>query len=72
MRLTKDDFEAWWTSPVALEVKRMLEEDLIKLAHGSMTNAMCRDQVQHAIETGRYIRTMELIKLRFEDVSGEE
>ncbi len=70
--LTKDDFERWWNAPVGDSFKEMLKEDMVKLAHGNMTNSMARDHIQNAVEVGRYQRTMEIHNLTYEQLAGEE
>ena len=72
MRITKQDFEAWWSSPVAVEFKTMLRENSDKLAHGTMNAGHCNDQVQHAIEVGRYQVTKEYLEMTYETLTGEE
>lgn len=72
MRISKQDFEGWWSSPVGVEFKRMLKENLDKLAYGTMTNSFARDDIGNAIEIGRFMATMEYYNLRYEDVAGEE
>ncbi|MCP3681607.1 MAG: hypothetical protein GY861_02860 [bacterium] len=59
--ITPRDFTAWLKMPVTVEYKRVLEEALFKLAHGSMTEAVSRDQIGNAIMTGKYQATKELL-----------
>ena len=72
MRISKLDFDQWWSSPVALLFKKVLEENLIKLSVGTMTNAMARDLVQNAIEVGRYMATMEYLTIDHEYLGIED
>jgi len=71
-RISKQDFENWWTSPVGVEFRKMLKENLDKLAYGNMTSSYARDQISNAIEIGRFQVTMEYYNLRYEDIAGKE
>ncbi len=70
--LTKDEFDRWWNNPVGDEFRKMLHEDMVKLAHGNMTNSLARDHIQNAVEVGRYQRTVEIHNTTYEDLVGEE
>ena len=72
MKLNKNDFDNWWNNPVALEFKKMLKEDMEKLAHGNMVQSFARDHIQNAIEVGRYQRTLEIHNLSHEQLLGDE
>lgn len=72
MQLTKSDFDNWWNAPVGLEFRKMLKEDLDKLAHGNMTNAEARDTIGNAQKVGSYNTVMHFIKLQHTDILGEE
>jgi hypothetical protein len=72
MRITKSDFENWWGSPVGEEFRKMLRENMEKLAFGNMNNVHARDQVQNAIEVGRFMATNELYNLTYEYLTGED
>jgi len=52
--LTKDDFDNWWNSPVGIEFKGLLREDMDKLAHGSMTTEHATSTVEKAEAVGAY------------------
>lgn len=54
MKITERDFRNWWNTPVALEFKRLIQEDLDKLAHESMTPEHARDTVEKAMAVGAY------------------
>jgi hypothetical protein len=70
VRITQDEFNNWWGSPVGMEFQKMLAEDLQKLGHGNMAHSFARDQVGNAIEVGRYMRTLEIMKLTYELLVG--
>jgi len=70
MRITKDDFDNWWASPVGQEVKALLRENLDKLSSQTMTEGYARDQIGNAIEVGRYEATMFYYNLSYDDLTG--
>ena len=66
--ITEDQFNNWWSDPVAIEFKKMVKENLDKLAYGNMTQSYCRDQIGNAIEVGKYEANKFFYNLRFEDI----
>ena len=70
--ITRNDFDNWWNNPVGVEFKKMLRENLDKLAYGNMTHSYARDHIGNAIETGKYEATMFYYKLSYEQFTGEE
>lgn len=72
MRISKEDYENWWASPVGVEVKKLMRENLDKLSHGTMTGSFARDQIGNAIEVGKYQATMFYYNLPYNELTGEE
>ena len=61
----------WWNSPVGLDFRKLLEENLNKLAHGTMNMATVRDQVESAEKLGEYTATRFYWTLTYEQLVGE-
>lgn len=72
MRISEDDYRNWWESPVGVEVRKLMMENLDKLSHGTMTNAYARDAIGNAIEVGKYQATMFYLNLPYQELMGEE
>jgi len=70
-RISKDDFEAWWSSPVGLVFKEVLSENLQKLAHGTMRIDYAKDPIMKAEEVGRYEAISEILAIDFNYLTGE-
>ena len=56
---------------MGLEFRKMLKENLDKLAYGTMTNAFSRDHIGNAIEVGRFIATMFYYNMSYKELMGE-
>jgi len=54
MRITKSDFIHWWNLPYTQEFRKLIAEDMDKLAHESMTTDHARDTVAKAEAVGAY------------------
>jgi hypothetical protein len=72
VKITKRDFDAWWALPVGMEFKKLLHENLDKLAHNSKTENYARDQIGNAIEVGKYEATKFYLNITFRELMGEE
>lgn len=70
MQITKDDFNNWWSSPIGMEFRKLLKENLDKLAHGNMTNSYARDVIGNAQEVGKYMATLFYYNMTFEELTG--
>ncbi len=70
-QISKDDFDRWWSSPVGLEFRKMLKENLDKLAYGTMVHSFARDHIANAIEVGRFQATVELYNMDYYYLTGE-
>lgn len=68
--ITEDDFNNWKNSPVGAEFRKLLTDNLTKLAYGNMTHSYCRDTVANAIEVGKFEATMFYLKLTYEQLVG--
>uniref|UniRef100_A0A6M3IRU3 Uncharacterized protein n=1 Tax=viral metagenome TaxID=1070528 RepID=A0A6M3IRU3_9ZZZZ len=71
-RISKQDFEGWLMNPVTEEFRKMLKENLDKLAYGSMNNGAARDQIGTAINIGKFMATMDYYNMNYEFLTGEE
>ena len=71
MKITKSDFEAWWNFPVGLEFRKMVREDMDKLAHGSMVESFARDTTANAVMVGEYKALLFIYNLVYEQLMGE-
>ena len=71
-RISKDEFNSWWSSPCAIEFKKMMKEDLDKLAWGTMIQSFARDHIGNAIEVGRFMAILHYYKITYEALIGEE
>lgn len=69
--ITKDDFDNWWNAPVGKEFRKLLDENMVKLAYGNMAQSFCRDHIGNAIEVGKFEATMFYSKMTFEQLMGE-
>jgi hypothetical protein len=70
MRISESEFQAWWSSPVALEFRRMMKEDLDKLAYGTMVESVARDQIGNAIEVGRFKAILHYFSMNYQTLMG--
>ena len=71
MEITKSDFEAWWNSPVGVEFRKLLDENLEKIAHGSMNMDYAFNHTDKAIEIGKYYATSFYKNLTYEALTGK-
>jgi hypothetical protein len=58
-------------NPITEEFRKMLKENLDKLAYGSMNNASARDHIGTAINVGRFMATMDYYNMNYEFLTGE-
>ncbi len=56
---------------MGLEFRKMMKEDLDKLAYGTMTNASARDHIGNAIEVGRFAAIMHYYNMNYGTLIGE-
>ncbi len=71
MKINSDDFQTWWSSPVGLEFRKMLKENLDLLAYGTMTHSFARDHIGNAIEVGKFQATVEIYNMDYYYLTGE-
>jgi hypothetical protein len=72
LRISEQDYDNWWSSPVGVEVRNLMRENLDKLSRGTMTNAYARDHIGNAVEVGKYQATMFYYTLPYKELVGEE
>lgn len=69
--ITKNDWENWWASPCGAAFRKILREDLEKLAHGTMDIRYCHDGVTKAVEVGKYQAIKQYLTMSFEEFFGK-
>ena len=70
MQLTKEGFHSWWNLPYTKAFRDLIDEDLEKLAHSSMTTDHASDVVAKAEAVGAYKALTEYKDMTFEFFSG--
>jgi len=68
--ITRDDFNNWWSSPVAKEFKALLKENMETLAHRTMAESFARDNIATAVMVGQYEYAKLLLNIDYEYLMG--
>lgn len=71
LELSEGEFMDWWTSPIALEVRRAWQKYLIKLNDTALSETIIRDPVQGAICLGRKRAITEFLAMDYAGILTE-
>ena len=65
MQATKQDFDSWWASPVAVEVRKMFQRYMGDLKSEALSEGAVRDSIAGAILVGQGKACRELLDMDF-------